>query len=148
MSDTYKDCTLKLKLVSENSVTGDLHTMQKLLNKFGVQLSIVSNEAILHIDSLDYTREKTRHAGTKHKDAHKSDGSLLTYGDVLYWNRGEYIVWDDIVKLTDISRTSFYSRKKAMEADPDFQTLMDALDWNQVHDKKHWETLPFFDKPF
>lgn len=147
MNKKYEDCTIRFNL-SPNGVNGDLVQAQQMLNKFGVELNVIGSTAVLHINSDNYTREKTRHAGNTFKAAFKDNGELVTYGDVLYWNRGQGIVWDEIVALTGLSRASFYRRKKAMESSTFYQKLMDELDWSQVRDESYWKSLKYADTLF
>lgn len=122
---------------------GDYKEVKSRIESMGGKMYIEKNLLTIIFDSDPFIREKTRNAGRKHKYLVLKEGNFafLMYSDIVYMRYGKKMTWDKIAEKIDMSRASFYRKKKKIVDSPRYKRYLETIDLNRADDLSYLKSF-------
>lgn len=142
--EKYPTCKIQFEITAENQDSINQKEFAEVANRIalsGGTMVRIGNIIDITFDQDAFIKARTRKCGQKEKAVTDINDESVTFADLVYWHYGLKETWTEIACRLNISRATFFRRKKKYEQYSYFNHYMSSYDRSKADDLEYLRSL-------
>ena len=148
----FPSCSIQIHIDPDNPLTASderqFIEVARRIEVSGGSMIRIGNIIDITFDSDTFVKVHTRNCGQKEKAVSDKNDDSITFEDLVYWHYGLKETWTEVAERLNISRATFFRRKKKYEQLSYFNQYMNSFDRVRANDMVYLKSLKYGDSLF